>query len=87
MRSPEARVHLLADHQLMEHVEALLTRKALTPRDMKELLPTVWWPAAAATSDLRISQAGHAAGLKVSAPPPAPAHLRPQEVWFVLHVV
>ena len=65
LRCPSARVHLLADDHVMEHVEALLTRKSLTARDLKEILPTVWWPAASTTNDPRISEAGHEAGVKV----------------------
>lgn len=49
----------------MEHVEALLTRKSLTARDLKEILPTVWWTAASTTNDPRISETGHASGVKV----------------------
>ena len=53
----------------MEHLEGLLTRKALTARDMRDLLPTVWWPGAAtqAASDPRVSEPGYAAGIAVQA--------------------
>ena len=74
-------MHLLADTHVMEHVEALLTRKSLTARDLRELLPTVWWPAADSTADPRISEAGHAAGVKV-APLLGPAQALPSR-WRI----
>ena len=51
----------------MERVEALLTRKLVTSRELRALLPTVWWPGAQsqAGDDTRVSQTGFASAVEV----------------------
>jgi hypothetical protein len=58
---------MLADPAAMERLEALLTRKLVTGRELRTLLPTVWWAGAQsqAGGDSRVSQLGFAAAVEV----------------------
>ena len=51
----------------MERIEALLTRKLVTSRELRALLPTVWWSGAQsqAGDDSRVSQSGFATAVEV----------------------
>ena len=65
--APASRQHMLADHAVMERLEALLTRKLVTGRELRTLVPTVWWAGAQsqAGGDSRVSQLGFAAAVEV----------------------
>ena len=67
LRAPAARRHMLADTGVMERIEALLTRKLVTSRELRVLLPTVWWSGAhsQAGDDSRVSQPGFASAVEV----------------------
>jgi len=58
---------MLADTGVMERIEALLTRKLVTSRELRALLPTVWWSGAQsqAGDDSRVSQSGFASAVEV----------------------